>query len=135
MDFSVANMALPITILYAGILGAFMVPITMFVGLRRIKKGISVGEGGDSVLIHRMRAHGNFVETVPMALILLMLVELSGGSANLVHGLGIALVTGRVLHYFTLLNKPLAPTRAVGMMLTLGTIAVSSVWLLMKCFG
>lgn len=131
MDMTLANLALPVTILYAGLLGAMVFPMTIFVGLRRFKIHTSLGDGGDETLIRRMRAHGNFVETVPMALILMMLVELSGGSADLVHGLGIALVVGRVLHYFTLILKPMAPTRALGMILTMGSIIVSSAWLLM----
>ena len=131
MDMTLANLALPVTILYAGLLGAMVFPMTIFVGLRRFKTHTSLGDGGDETLIRRMRAHGNFVETVPMALILMMLVELSGGSADLVHGLGIALVVGRVLHYFTLILKPMAPTRALGMILTMGSIIVSSAWLLM----
>ena len=131
MDMTLANLALPVTILYGGLLGAMVFPMTIFVGLRRFKTHTSLGDGGDETLIRRMRAHGNFVETVPMALILMMLVELSGGSADLVHGLGIALVVGRVLHYFTLILKPMAPTRALGMFLTMGSIIVSSAWLLM----
>ena len=47
----------------------------------------------------RIRAQANFVEYVPMALILLMLVEYAGiGPRWLTMAMGATLVLGRVLH-------------------------------------
>ena len=44
------------------------------------------------------RVQANFVENVPLALVLLYLVELAGAAAAFVHGCGIALIVLRVLH-------------------------------------
>ena len=41
---------------------------------------------------------GNFVEYVPIALLLILFVELAGFSAWVVHVLGVTLVGGRVWH-------------------------------------
>ena len=45
-----------------------------------------------------MRGHANAIETIPMALILLLLLALLGVPAWAIHLLGIALTVGRVLH-------------------------------------
>ena len=135
VDMNVANLVLPISILYAGLLGVLMVPMTLNVALYRVKNRIALGDGADDTLIRRMRAHGNFIETVPFALLLIVLVELSGGSAGLIHGLGITLVVGRLLHYVTILKNPILPTRAIGMVATLGVILTAAVWLLLAYLG
>lgn len=135
VDVNVANLVVPISILYAGILGVMVVPMLLNVITYRVKNRISLGEGNDAGLIRRVRGHANFIETVPFALLLIVLVELSGGSANLVHGLGITLVAGRALHYCTLIAKPECPTRAVGMLATIGVMLTAAIWLLMAYFG
>jgi uncharacterized membrane protein YecN with MAPEG domain len=45
-----------------------------------------------------MRRHGNFVEYVPMMMIMLGALELNGASPMLLHGLGVGLITARLLH-------------------------------------
>ena len=135
MEMTIINLTLPVTILYAGLFGVMMVPMTMFVALRRFKTHTSFGDGGDETLTRRMRAHGNFIETVPFALLLIALVELSGGSEGLIHGLGGTLLVGRLLHYFTILRKPIAVTRGLGMVATLGVILGAAVWLLYTYFA
>ena len=67
---------LPITSLYAAIFGLLLIPITYAVGLRRMKTRTSFLDGGDEILLRRMRSHGNFVEYVPFALVLIGLTEL-----------------------------------------------------------
>jgi uncharacterized membrane protein YecN with MAPEG domain len=124
-------MIVSISAMYAAILGALFVPFTAYVGTYRVKNKLLLRDGGDVELSRRIRAHANFTETVPMALILLVLVELSGGSASLLHSLGAVLVTARVMHYVTIATNPgnTAP-RALGMVGTLGVIAVSAGYLL-----
>ena len=47
-----------------------LTPILMFrVGQVRIKEKINLGDGDNPVLFARIRAHGNYVETTPFALI------------------------------------------------------------------
>ena len=61
-------------------------------------EGISIGDGGRSDLLLAMRRHGNFVEYVPLLLIMFAALELNGASATLLHGLGLGLVVARILH-------------------------------------
>ena len=89
-------------------------------------------DGGDRQFAKLIRGHGNFAETVPIALVLIALLELQGSSNFTLHVLGTALVIGRISHYIQLtgLVKPLI-FRTGGMILTLGTIVSASVRLLL----
>lgn len=76
----------------------------MFVGLsiavikkRRALK-IATGTGGSQEMEYAIRAHGNFAEYVPLALILLAGAELNNSPAWVVIGIGALLLIGRLLH-------------------------------------
>ncbi|MGV6840421.1 MAG: MAPEG family protein [Planktomarina sp.] len=112
--------ALPLVLIY-GVL-------TYRVIIYRRTHLISLGDDGNKSLMKRMRAHSNFVETVPLAMILIMLLELSNAPAVLIHGLCIALVIGRALHaYGFSASPPILTLRVAGMAITLITIAICGV--------
>jgi hypothetical protein len=67
------------------------------VKLRRGRK-IGIGDGGDRELLRRVRVHANFVEYVPMLLVLLALLELSGVDRRAVAALGVVMLVARMLH-------------------------------------
>jgi uncharacterized membrane protein YecN with MAPEG domain len=72
-----------------------------------------------------MRRHANFTEHVPLALILLALIELNGAGAALMHSLGIVLVASRIVHPFGLHHEDMRrKARLIG---ALGTLLVSVV--------
>lgn len=52
----------------------------------------------DEVLRRKTRAHGNFIEYVPLALVLMAMLELSGGAPLYLWIGGFALLTARMLH-------------------------------------
>ena len=85
------------TAIYAALLAIIGVVLGERVGLFRLKAKVSLGDGGNSDIIVRNRQHMNFVENVPMALILIALVEVNGGSATWVHGLGGSLLAARLI--------------------------------------
>lgn len=64
---------------------------------RRSEK-IGLGDGNSPQLQRRVRAHANAVENLPIALIGLLLLELSGFHGWILHLLGAVLITSRVLH-------------------------------------
>lgn len=85
------------TPLYAGLLALwYLVLSSRIIVLRR--QGVSLGDGGDPVLLRRIRAHGNFSEYVPFILILIGILELSHLPTIILHILGITLVIARLLH-------------------------------------
>jgi uncharacterized membrane protein YecN with MAPEG domain len=93
-------MALQATAIYAGILGLISIVLAAFVGRARAAAKIPLGEGGDRGIVEANRRHMNFVENVPLALLLLAAVELNGSPKSWVHVLGLALLAGRIIHPF-----------------------------------
>jgi uncharacterized membrane protein YecN with MAPEG domain len=71
-----------------------LVPLSVQVSLRRAKMRTVFGDAGDETLRRRIRAHGNFVEYAPLALIALGLMEYGGAASRLVSILGAALRGG-----------------------------------------
>lgn len=100
------------------------IPISISVGLRRAKTGIMLLHGEDDVLLRRMRAHGNFVEYVPLALLALAGAEMLGAAPWLVVGSGAALIVARLVHYFGLRAAADSKGRFVGAALTSATMLV-----------
>lgn len=116
-----------ITAFYAGILGIVFVALTMAVVRLRHRHKISLGDGGHEDLQRRIRAQGNFAETVPLALILLGFAEMQNLPFTVIHILGILLVIGRLAHAAALYTGSF-PLRAFGMIATLAVIAITSIW-------
>ncbi|MFT4251761.1 MAG: MAPEG family protein [Caulobacter sp.] len=109
---------LPITsvLCVASVVG--LVVLSVPVAKRRFSAGITLGEGGDPVLVGRMRAHGNFIEYMPLGLIAVGLAEAEGAPTALVLASAIALGTGRLVHAIGMLTGAKVPPRAIGMVLT-----------------
>jgi uncharacterized protein len=70
-------------------------------GMRSALK-VSIGDAGNSVLHERIRQHGNFIEWVPMVLILMLIAESLGVRTVFVHSAGALLLFGRLVHPFGL---------------------------------
>ena len=125
-----------VSTIYAAILGLMFVPFTFYVGIYRVKNNILLLDGGDEEMARRIRAQGNFIETVPIALVLLVLMELSGASAIWLHSLGSALVIARLTHFMTIATNPgNTVPRALGMVGTLSVYLVAAIWLLAHSIG
>ncbi len=88
----------PVTAIYAGVLAILVIYLSFRVAMMRRAGGIGIGDGGNSSLSKAIRVQGNAVEYVPLALVLLLLLELNGAQAAMLHALGGTLVLARVLH-------------------------------------
>lgn len=95
-------MTFDVTSTYAVILAVMMFVLWLQVTKYRSATGISINHGDDIALAERIRRHGNFIEIVPMVLILMALSEAAGTAPLYLHAAGILLVAGRVLHPFGL---------------------------------
>jgi uncharacterized membrane protein YecN with MAPEG domain len=80
---------LPITAMTAAIFTVIMVLLSVQTSLGRVQDKAGHGDAGDETLRCRIRAHGNFAEYAPMALILLGPVEAFGAGRATVLGLAI----------------------------------------------
>lgn len=126
------------TLLWAGLLGLLMLMLAMRVVARRRAKGISLSDGGDAELLGRIRAFGNFTEYTPLLLILLGLIEVSGGASGFVHAAGALLFASRLGHGLFLTGGAMSKTqmlvRQISMMTTFVLLAVSSIYAIVVSF-
>ena len=119
------------TALYAALLGLLFLVLSVRVIRARYAAQVAIGDGGDERLRRAIRVHGNFAEYTPLALLLITLFELGGGTVWLVHALGVALLLGRGIHAWGVSRTPeTLRFRTAGMALTFAVIGVASVALL-----
>jgi uncharacterized protein len=118
---------------YAASLALLYLVLTFRTIFLRGKLRVAPGDGKQEPLQRAIRVHANFNEYVPLGLILLFLVASSGSSILLLHGLGVALLLGRLLHALGVSRSP-EPLilRQLGMVLTIGSILVSAGFLLVR---
>jgi uncharacterized membrane protein YecN with MAPEG domain len=127
-------MPLTISLITAVALAVINLWLSIRTGQARQAAKVSIGDGGDPLLTARMRAHANFIEYVPIALILMALIESGGGNPRILWLIGIALVIGRLIHPFGMERPSPNPFRIGGILLTyLVTIALI-VWALVLVF-
>ena len=131
-----SSIAAPIiTALYAGILGLVSIGIAVAVGRVRGSTGVSIGDGGNLEVIAAMRRHANFIEFVPLTLILIGLLEANGVAGGAIHGLGGGLVIARLSHAFGYrADGTMGTFRAIGAVGSTLILAVASVWAIVVFF-
>jgi len=93
-------MILPITLTIAGAAAILHVWLSLRVSRLRRPLRIGVGDGGNEVLMRRMRAHGNFAENVPIFLVLIGFLELATGGSLWLWGASILFILARIAHAF-----------------------------------
>ncbi len=94
--------AIVVTAFYAGVLGLLAVALANQVLYNRLR----TGEVPDWKADTTMRVQANFVENVPLSLVLLLLLELQRTPHAILHALGAALVICRLLHAFGMSRNP-----------------------------
>ncbi|KAM9990541.1 hypothetical protein ACTFIY_006585 [Dictyostelium cf. discoideum] len=141
----------PITSTYAGILGLYYLKLTFDIGTERRKSKTSIGDGSQHLiqkivdagksgktenfskidylsyddLLRSIRAHGNFGEFVPLALLFSLICEINGISSKLLTGILITLTVSRFSHATGLRASNVG--RKIGVILTLLSILVLSI--------
>ena len=110
-------MQLPITLFYAALLAIFALALSFKAGGFRGKTGISVlfGDPANMELAEKVRRHQNFLEYVPMLLIVMGAIELNGGSSTFLYVVGALLIVVRIAHAAGLKHDNMGhPGRLVG---------------------
>jgi len=107
-----------ITSIYASLAVLLIVRLSISVIKLRRKNRITVGDGGNEELQLAIRTHSNAVEYIPIALLLLLTLELNGAPKILIHLLGATLIIGRIFHAMGLPAKNLK-RRVLGMQITI----------------
>jgi uncharacterized membrane protein YecN with MAPEG domain len=90
-------MPVPVTLLYGALCGFLLIGLAMNVSLVRGRFKAPVGQIPEGV-VRPVRAHGNAAENIPMAILLLAILELSGINSLILHVFGGAFLLARILH-------------------------------------
>ncbi len=104
-------------------LNLLLLPVLMLrVGQTRMSSKVSLGDGGDSSLLARIRAHANFTETAPFALIGLISLASLQAAPLVLHIFGAGFTFGRIAHAHGMAQKDaLGRGRTIGALLSLLT--------------
>jgi uncharacterized membrane protein YecN with MAPEG domain len=120
-----------ITGLYAALLGLLLLALSAQVVRLRMRYRVALGTGQHRLVERAVRAHGNFTEYAPLALLLLALLEMNLLPGWALHALGVALLAARALHAWGLSQEPeVLRWRSVGTGLTFAVLLVQSAALL-----
>lgn len=112
---------------YAAVLALVYIALSARVIEGRRQYRINLGDGANDDMERRIRAHGNFAEYVPLALLLLLMDELRGLSPLLLHLLCLSLLGGRVSHAWGVARREHDfRFRVGGVALTLTTIGLAA---------
>lgn len=119
---------------FAALLAVLSVVLSILVVRQRYRHQLPLGVAEDSAMQRAVRAHANFHEYTPFALLMVALVAILGGPGLLVTGLGGLLVLSRVSHaYSVLVAESKYRTfrwRMAGMIGTFTTLVLSGGFLL-----
>jgi uncharacterized membrane protein YecN with MAPEG domain len=99
-------MMAPITGVYAALAGLMSLALAALVVRARRRYKTSLGTGKEPAVEMAVRVHANFIEYVPLALLLMLLGEFNGVSSPALHGAGILLLVSRILHALGLGRSP-----------------------------
>ncbi len=113
--------------MFAAFFALLYVALTFNVIRHRFSKKISLGHGDDKATQIAVRSHANFIEYVPMALLLFYFVEVITLSSTLVFYLASALLIARVFHFFGMADaRNLLILRQIGTVVTLFVIIIAA---------
>jgi uncharacterized membrane protein YecN with MAPEG domain len=124
-----------ITLIIAAALGLLNVWLGARVIRWRFSRRIPYGHGDVPAMEARCRAHANFNEYVPIALILMGLVEMNVGTSRWLWAIGALLVVARVLHPFGMDRPAPNPYRILGIVLTLVSLLLLVGWAIAISYG
>ncbi len=94
------------SIFYAGLLGLLLIALSINVVLARRRYRVRLGVGTEEGMQQAVRVQANFAEYVPLAVVLLVLSDLTKMPEIAVHAAGLVLVTSRLLHAWGLSHSP-----------------------------
>lgn len=112
--------------LYIGINLLLTLVLAILVVRQRAKHSVSLGDGGNADVERAIRAHGNNVEYVAIALPGLIALGLLGASLTLLHAAGLLVTVGRVAHAVGISNG-ISIFRQLGTLATWISVAVIGV--------
>jgi uncharacterized membrane protein YecN with MAPEG domain len=123
-------MILPITLTIAAAAAILLIWLAARVSRLRRPLKIGLGDGGNEMLLRRIRAHANYAENMPIFLVLLGLLELAGGDRWILWGASIAFILARLAHAFGMDGPSRLRLRVAGMLVSTLVIVGLAGWAL-----
>lgn len=127
-------MILPVTLTIAAAAAVLNLWLAMRIVRGRFSTKVMTGDGGDPMMLGRMRAQANFIEYTPFVLILMGLIEMAGGSATVLWALGAVFVLGRFAHGLGMDRATPNVFRAAGALSTWAVLAGLAGWALVVAY-
>ena len=112
--------------LWIGLQGLLLIFLSVHVGQVRTKLKINLGDGGNPEMTKAIRAHGNYTEYAPAALVGLLALASVGANAPIIHGLGAFFLFARVAHMLGLGLGVWPQGRFVGTLCTMLTLLMTA---------
>jgi uncharacterized membrane protein YecN with MAPEG domain len=129
------------TLMYAGCASLLYLLFSVLVIRCRLRTKTVIGDGGDALMLRHCRAHANFAEYVPLLLFLLTLLEMANISIYIIHAMGVAMLLGRVLHFYSLTVREVKTQEAgkmdirfrqIGMVLTFSCLFFGGIMAILR---
>ncbi len=118
-----------VTGLYAGILAFIFIGLVFRIIAQRLK--YKAGDGGVDDIGHALRVHANFVEIIPIILIMMFLMEQDGMPPWFLHIYGIVLIVSRLFYAWNVtMGDGRSTERMYGVILRLSLLAIGGVVLI-----
>jgi hypothetical protein len=123
------------TAAFAGLFLLMQLVLSVATSALRGQTGIGFGDGGNPKMAGRMRAHGNFIENVPVILIAMALAESMGSPVWFILAAGWLLFVSRLIHAAGMYGMGGKVMRGLGSGLTLLILFALGVHLLVVAGG
>jgi uncharacterized membrane protein YecN with MAPEG domain len=125
-----------ITAAYLAVLALIYAALGIQVVRLRRENLAGFGDGGNAELRSAIRAHAHFAEYVPIVVLMVAMLEMSGLSSLKVHLLMATLLVARLLHPFGMYARPLSMPfyicRVGGMVVTISVMILCAVLILSR---
>jgi uncharacterized membrane protein YecN with MAPEG domain len=123
--------SIPITLGTSGVMGLILLALSLNVSRIRMAKQVMVGDGAGSAgaesLLVATRIQANFIEYVPLILLLMGGIEAAGAPHALVGALAVGLIIARLAHPVGMTMQAPNVPRAGGTFLTWAVLLVAAV--------
>jgi uncharacterized membrane protein YecN with MAPEG domain len=117
---------IPVTLTFAAAVALINLWLQIRVGRVRGSEKVSIGDGGNELVLRRMRAQANLVENAPFAGLLVLALELTCGTGPLLWSTAALFVIGRLVHPFGMDGMKYG--RTIGTALSMLTLLFLSGW-------
>lgn len=121
-------MPLPVSLSIAAACAVLNLWLALRVSSGRVKGRVMLGDGPEGQLQAATRAHANFTEYAPFVLVLIVVIELSGGAPFWLWVAGAVFVAARIAHPLGMQRAAPNPLRAGGALLTWVVMALLAGW-------